>query len=415
MQVEFVIIIASIIASAFFSGMEIAFVSSNKLRIELNKQQGLFYAKILSLAINSPSRFIASMLIGNNISLVIYGIYMASVLTPIFNFIENSFFILLCQTIISTLLILFTAEFLPKAIFQTKANFFVKTFSAPATLINIILFPITSLVLFISNTILGSNVKDQDKVLFGKVDLNSFIKEHTKNISKEEELEPEIEIFQNALDFADVKVRECMVPRTEIIAVNINTSIQEIQNLFTTTGYSKILVFKESIDNIIGYVHLYDLFKSPLNTKDIVLPIMIVTETMNAKDLLNKFIKDRKNIALVLDEFGGTAGMITIEDVIEEIFGEIEDEHDKQQLIEKKISENEFIFSARHEIDYINEKYNLNLPESENYETIGGLIFHQLESIPKKGEKIKINQLNFQILNSSSTRINTIKLSSKKS
>jgi len=205
-----------------------------------------------------------------------------------------------------------------------------------------------------------------------------------------------------------------MVPRTEIIAVNINTSIQEIKNVFTTTGYSKILVFKESIDNVVGYAHLYDLFKAPVNIKSIVLPIMIVTETMNAKDLLNKFIKDKKNIALVLDEFGGTAGMITIEDVMEEIFGEIEDEHDKQQLIEKKISENEFIFSARHEIDYINEKYNLNLPESENYETIGGLIFHQLESIPKKGENIKINQLNFKILNSSSTHINTIKLSFKK-
>ena len=408
-------IILSLLFSAFFSGMEIAFVSSNKLHIELMKKRGEFNARVLSYFLENPSRFIATMLVGNNIALVVYGIEMAKILEPHIenNITTNDSLMFLIQTAISTLIVLVTAEFIPKVFFSINANRFVRLFAVPAGLAYFSMYFFASLVVFFSNFVLKKIIRvkllDQKRV-FGRVDLRQYIEEHATKVKDKNTLEPEIQIFQNALDFSKVKARGCMVPRNEIVAMNISEDINKLANKFVETGLSKILIYRDNIDQIIGYTHSYELFKKPTDIKSILLPVALVPETMTANDILNLFIKERKSIAVVIDEFGGTSGLLTIEDIIEEIFGEIEDEHDLTDYQEVQISEKEFIFSGRHEIDYLNEKYNFNIPESNDYETLSGFIVNRCESIPKQNERIKAGSFVLEILKVDQTKVETVKL-----
>lgn len=411
-----VFIVISLLFSAFFSGIEIAFVSANKLKIELDNQQGTIHGKILSKFSKTPEKFIAAMLLGNNTALVIYGIFMALILEPtIQKFIADPFIILILQTLISTLIVLFTAEFLPKVIFIINPNNTLKILAIPVWIVYWILFPFTQIILLLSNGILklfGTDTSQSD-MAFSKNDLTHLMDDLTETQETEEAIDHEIKIFKNALDFSDVKARECMIPRTEIIAVDIESKIDTLKNLFIETGLSKILVYRDNIDNIIGYVHSFDLFKMPESIKEILLPISIFPESMSASEALNQFIKQHRSIAVVVDEYGGTSGMLTIEDVIEEIFGEIEDEHDKEDLIEKQLNENEYLFSARIEIDYLNTEYGFNLPESEEYETLAGYLLHISENIPDKNDIIKTDNYNFLIEEVSDNKIITVKIIKK--
>ncbi len=404
------------IFSAFFSGMEIAFVTSNKLKTELEKNKGNFSARIISHFQKSPSDFIATMLVGNSVSLVIYGIVMGNVLQKyilkIFPVqITSEFLIMLTQTIISTLIILVTAEFIPKMLFRINANHILNIFAVPVFIIYYILYPVTFISIFLSEFILKIFFKikivDQ-KHVFGYRDLDNYVREFFPNARNEKELKHEIQIFQNAMDFPLVKLRECMVPRTEIIAIDNQENISRLKNKFIETGLSKIIVYNENIDNITGYVHSYDMFRNPPSIKSVLRPLSFVPETMPANSLLTLFIQQRKSMAVVVDEFGGTSGIITMEDVIEEIFGEISDEFDVDELIEKQISKNEFIFSGRLEIDYINEKYSIGLPDSTDYETLAGLIMYHHQSIPLKNEKIFLKNFIFTIIQVSKTRIEQV-------
>jgi len=411
-----VTIIISVLFSAFFSGMEIAYISSNKLKIELYRKEGSFNSKIISFLSRYPGQYIVTMLIGNNIALVIYGIFMAILLEPLIHTLtEHDANILILQTIISTLIILFTAEFLPKTLFRINPNSFLTIFALPVLLFFVIFYPVSKLTIYISNFILGTFFKvkiheKQENIVFGKVDIDNLMSEKMaeQKIKKNNDLD--FRIFQNALDFSGVKLRECIVPRTEIIAVKNDSEIESLQQKFIETGLSKILVFKESIDQIIGYIHMKDLFNNPDNIESNIIDVSIVPETMPANKLLEMFVKEKKNIAVVVDEFGGTSGIVTIEDILEEIFGEIEDEHDTSKLIEQKINEQEYIFSGRLEVDYLNEKYNFNLPKHDEYETLAGLILHFYESIPKPKEHIIIESYEFKILEVSETRIELLNL-----
>ena len=423
MDLSVLIILGMLILSAFFSGMEIAYVSSNKIHIEIEKKQNDLIAKILTKLTARPSKFIATMLIGNNVALVIYGFLMGDLLvewfkslmpTP-FGFLNYLFtdLSLLTQTIISTLIILFSAEFLPKVFFQIYANTFLKFFAIPAYLFYQLFYFLTDFVIWISDNILRRFFKtagDNVQLALTKVELGNYISEQMESVDSHEEVDSEIQIFQNALEFSEVKAREVMVPRTEIVAVEVEESIKNINSIFTSSGLSKILVYKESIDDILGYVHSFELFKKPKTIKSIILPVEFVPETMLVKDVLNVLTKKRKSIAVVIDEYGGTSGIMTIEDIVEELFGEIEDEHDTIELIEEKIDEYNYKFSARLEVDYINETYKLDLPESENYETIGGLIVDETEEIPKVNDKVTIENFVFTILEVSSTKIDVVAL-----
>lgn len=409
-----VIILLSLIASAFFSGLEIAFITSNKLRIELENKQGNFSAKILSYFNKYPSRYLGTMLLGNNIALVVFGIYMDEELNPFFgNYVSSKILILILSTFCSTMIILVTAEFLPKNLFRINPNRTLNIFAFPLTIVYGVLYPVVMITIGLSEFILKKifRVKlQQEATAFTMIDLDHFIKQGTSAIEKKEEVDHEIKIFQNALDFSEVKARECMIPRTEIVAMDVTVSIDELKAKFIETRLSKILIFDKSIDNIIGYVYSKELFKRPENVKSILLPVSIVPESMTANEILTVFIQQHKSIAIVVDEFGGTSGMLTMEDVMEEIFGEIEDEHDKEELIDRQINENEYVFSARLETDYINNKYNLNLPILDTFETIGGLIMHYHESIPEKNELIKIENFTFKVIAVSRTKIETVYL-----
>ena len=405
------IVLASILFSAFFSGMEIAYISSNKLQIELQNKQGDFASRLLSHLMTQPSRFIATMLVGNNIALVVYGIFMAQWIEPtLYRFLANDVAVLLIQTLFSTLVILILAEYVPKAIFALYSNQLLRIFALPVLLLYYVLFPVIGLIMGISRFLLKVIFRadaNDEKPMFSRIDLDNYVRQHTEDDSRDD-VENEVQIFQNALDFGKVKARECMVPRTELVAMEVGDSIEELRKRFIDTGLGKILIYKENLDNIIGYVHSFELFKKPKQIRSILLPLSMVPESMPASEVLNLLIRERKSLAIVLDEFGGTSGLITIEDVIEEIFGEIEDEHDSQDLIEETLSENKYLFSARHEIDYLNEKYKLDLPESEQYETLGGLITHHYESIPEKDEVIVINPFIFTIKSSHNTRIDEV-------
>ncbi|MAZ36241.1 MAG: hemolysin [Crocinitomicaceae bacterium] len=408
------IVIITLLFSAFFSGMEIAFVSSNKLKIELEKKRGIISARVFSFFLKNQGSFISTMLVGNNIALVIYGIFIALILEPpLAVFISSSFIVFLLQTIISTLLILVTAEFLPKVLFRIDPNKTLSFFALPTVLFYIILFPLVRIITIYSNWILRVIMK-QDigelEVSFGKVDLDHFVKEATDSMHNKEEIENEVQIFQNALDFSELRVRECMIPRTEVIALEENESIEVLKKTLTETGLSKILIYREDIDNIIGYVHSFELLKKPKTIKNILLPVSLIPEAMSANEAMSILIKNKRSIAVVLDEFGGTAGILSTEDIIEELVGEIEDEHDKEEYTENVINDEHYQFSARLEIDYLNENYNLTLPSSEEYETLGGLIINASGSIPEKGEVINIAPYKFEILIVEENKIDLIDL-----
>ncbi len=423
MTLDIVIIVVTLILSAFFSGMEIAYVSSNKIHIELEKKQEDFLGKILTKLTAKPSKYIATMLIGNNIALVIYGLKMGDVLVRWFQSMLPSDsavltylfydFQLLTQTVISTFVILITAEFLPKVFFQIYANTLMKVLALPTYVFYLIFSLISDLVLWISDAVLKYifKAKGEDVVLaMTKVELGNYISEQMESVEDHEEVDSEIQIFQNALEFSDVKAREVMVPRTEISAVDISESIENLSQLFIETGRTKIIVYKDSIDDILGYVHAFELFKKPKDIKSIIIPVSFVPETILIKDVLNILTKKRQSIAVVIDEYGGTSGLMSVEDIVEELFGEIEDEHDTLEMTEEKIDENTYRFSARLEVDYINEAYKLDLPESETYETLGGLIVNETEGIPEKNEDVLVNNFKFTIEEVSSTKIDIVRL-----
>tara|TARA_R110002049_G_scaffold95397_2_gene234263 strand:+ start:199 stop:1488 length:1290 start_codon:yes stop_codon:yes gene_type:complete len=423
MGIYVIIIVVSLILSAFFSGMEIAYVSSNKIHIEIEKKQEGILAKVLTKLTAKPSKFITTMLIGNNIALVLYGFFMGDLLvdwfqsllpTP-YSFVNYMLtdLSLLSQTIISTLVILITAEFLPKVFFQIYANSLMKFLAIPAYIFYTLFTFVSDFVIWISDIILKTFFKtegDQIQLAFTKVELGNYISEQMESVEEHDEVDTEIQIFQNALEFSEVKAREVMVPRTEIRAVEITDSVKSLNALFTETGRTKILVYKDTIDDIVGYVHSFELFKKAKSIKGMLTPVEFVPETVLIKDVLSVLIKKRKSIAVVLDEYGGTSGIMTVEDIVEELFGEIEDEHDSVDLIEETLDKETYKFSARLEVDYINETYKINLPESENYETLGGLIVNHTEQIPEQNEIVKIDGFQFTILEVSNTKIDMVKL-----
>lgn len=412
------VIIISLIFSAFFSGMEIAYITANKLKVEVDKKSGGFSAQIVSRFTRSDSGFISTMLVGNNISMVIYGIAIAILLEDFLLSIlpvalHSDFFILLLQTIISSLIILLVAEFLPKTMFRLNANGVLRFFALPLYFIYYLLYPIVYITLGLSNFILQKIFSIQlieKPKTFDTVDIDNFLREFGGPHPGKEKESIEMQIFRNAIEFPEIKLRESMIPRTEIIALDEKEPLQAFRDKFSEKGLSKILIFRKSIDNVVGYVHAFDFFKKPRDIQSIIRPMMLVPETMHANKLLKSFIQQRKSIAVVVDEFGGTAGLITIEDIMEEIFGEIDDEYDTDNLVEKQISNREFLFSARLEIDYLNEKYKFHLPESEEYETLGGLIINQHESIPAKNEEITIKNYTFKITQVSEKRIEQVHL-----
>ena len=403
------IIILSLSFSAFFSGMEIAFVTANKLKIELDKQSTSLNSKLLNYILATPSKYIATMLVGNNISLVIFGVVMAKVLEPFIVSITNStLLILILQTIASTLVVLVVAEFLPKVVFRLNPNRWLNFFAFPLFVFSIFLSPLVKLILVLSNLILKWTrfklIEDNQEFL--KVDLAEYLDSSSERNKEHNDME--VQIFQNALDFGNVKLRECMVPRTEIISIEINQSINDLLKLFIKTNLSKIIVFEENIDKIIGYVHSSEMYKSPESIKSILRPVPFVPESMHANELLEVFSKQRKGIATIVDEFGGTSGIVTVEDVVEEIFGEIEDEHDAETLLEKQVNDSTFLFSARLEVDYVNDKYHLELPLSNEYETLSGLLISYLENIPKKEEKLNIDGYEIIVKKVSDTKIEQV-------
>lgn len=396
--------------------MEIAFVSANKIYLEIEKQQTGFNAKFLNFITKNPSRFIATMLVGNNISLVIYGIFMGDRILQLF-FPETllavniSIRIVFIQTVISTIIILLTAEFLPKVFFQQFSNVLMKIFAFPTAFFYALFSPITSMIIKLSDFILIRFFKtkgDQVQLTFSKIELGNYIEEQLESTKDIDNVDSEIQIFQNALDFSEVKAREAMVPRTEVVATEITAPLSDIKKLFTSSGLSKIPVFDDSIDDIMGYIHAFEMFKKPTDIKKILLPVAFVPETMKISEVLKLLTKQRKSIAVVLDEYGGTSGIITVEDIIEELFGEIEDEHDQIALFEKQIEQGLFEFSARLEVDYVNQNYDLNLPENEIYETLGGLIVYIKEEIPEKGALIEVENYEFKIKEVSSTKIERV-------
>ncbi len=400
-----------LILSAFFSGMEIAYVSSNKIHIEIEKKQNNFLSGILKKITKRPSKFIATMLVGNNIALVIYCFFMGDLLMeyiPLAGF--SGLFV---QTIISTIIILLTAEFLPKVFFQIYANSLVKVFAVPAYFFYVLFSLISEFIIWISDLVLKLVFKsegDTVQLSFSKLELGNYISEQMEIAETKEVMDSEIQIFQNALDFSEVKSREAMIPRTEVVAVDIDTTPKELAKIFTETGLSKILVYKDNIDDILGYVHSFELFKKPENLKKVLMPVVFVPETMLVKDVLGILSKKRKSLAVVIDEYGGTSGIITVEDIIEELFGDIEDEHDNIALIEEELGNGHYKFSARLEVDYLNETYKLDLKENENYETLGGLIVNHTEEIPAQGETVEIEDYLFTILEVSSTKIELVEV-----
>ncbi|WP_324688909.1 hemolysin family protein [Flavobacterium cheonhonense] len=411
------VIILCLIFSAFFSGMEIAFVSANKIYLEIEKKQDDFISKILTKLTEKPSKFIASMLIGNNIALVIYGFFTGDLLMRWF---ENSgleltdLSNLLLQTLLSTVVVLMTSEFLPKVFFQIYANSFLKFFAVPAYCFYWLFYYISSFIIWISDHLLRLFFKtdgDQITLSFSKVELGNYISEQMNALQDPETVDSEIQIFQNALEFSGVKARDIMTPRTELVAVDLYSSVADLRQLFIETGYSKILVYLNTLDDIVGYVHSFELFKKPRTVKSIMIPVEFVPETIFIKDVMNLLTKKRKSVAVVLDEYGGTSGIITMEDIVEELFGEIEDEHDLDEtLTETQLDAKNYLFSTRLEVAYLNETYKLSIPESDSYSTLGGFIVDFSKEIPQKGEQITIENYQFTIEAATNKKIELVKL-----
>lgn len=415
MSATIIIILICLLFSAFFSGMEIAFLTSNKLRIEIDKSNKSISQTLIDLFVSNSGMYITTILVGNNIVMVIYGIFMSQFLAGKLAVFHFSLGVqLLIETIISTLIILVMAEFLPKTIFRLRSNLFLKIFALPVFLFYLLFFPLSYFSVWLGGVLLklvsGRKLTQKESNrAFGKVDLNNLIEEG-ETYNNEEDESHEIKLFRNALDFSEVKLRECIVPRPDVVALSIDSSIDELSELFISTGLSRILIYRESIDDIIGYVHLSALFHHPENIVKALSKVIIVPETMPAQRLLNMFIREQKSIAVVVDEFGGTAGIATIEDIMEEIFGEIEDEHDHLNLKEEMVSDREYVFSGRLEVDYVNEKYHLNLEENEEYETLAGLVLYFNENIPQEGENVVVNDITFEILSVKNARIEEIRV-----
>lgn len=413
MEAQIVIIVIALLLSAFFSGMEIAFLSSNKLRLEIERKQHPAYGRIASLFLKSPGQYISTILVGNNIALVIYSIFMSALYTTVTG---SSNYAL--ETIISTLIIIFTAEFLPKAVVKANPNFYLRIFSVPLYIFYIIFYPLSRFATLLSTLllrILGRRVDHTPQAAgFGKVDLATLVEEAAVNeegdAEEQEDNEQRIRLFQNALDFSEQRVRECMVPRTDVEAIDADDSVDDLRRLFVSSGYSRLPVYEGTIDNIIGYANLKSLFNSPSSIREILQEVLYVPETMSQQKLLEEFIRDHKSLAVVIDEFGGTAGIVTLEDLLEQIFGEIEDEHDADYLIEREVAAGEYVLAGRLEIDHLNETYDLGIPESDRYETLAGYILDQSEDIPRPGDVIRADGLKIKILRTSHTRIELVQV-----
>lgn len=407
-------IVISMIFSAFFSGMEIAFVSSNRMLAEMDKDKQGFSSRLLQIFYHHPNNFVSTMLVGNNIALVVYGILIAQLFdNTIFKGMDVAFTVP-ADTILSTLIVLFTGEFLPKTLFKSNPNRLLTIFAIPAYLCYVVLWPISRFSTMLSRIILrifGFKVeKEKNDDAFTKVDLDYLVQTSIDNAENEDEIDEEVKIFQNALEFADTKVRDCMVPRTEIKAVEDNCSLDDLMTVFVDSGKSKIIVYHEDIDHITGYIHSAEMFREPEKWLENIQQMPFVPETMTARKLMQMFLQQKKSLAVVVDEFGGTSGIVSLEDIVEEIFGEIEDEHDSSNLVAKRLSDGEYMLSGRLEIDAINEKFDLDLPESEDYMTLGGLILHYYQSFPKLNEVVKIGRFEFRIIKNTMTKIELVKL-----
>lgn len=413
METQIVIIVAALILSAFFSGMEIAFLSSNKLRLEIERKQSRTYNHIASLFLKAPGQYISTILVGNNIALVIYSIFMSTLYVTVTG---SSNYAL--ETIISTLIIIFTAEFLPKAVVKANPNFYLRVFAVPLYIFYIIFYPLSRFATLLSTLLLrimGRRVDDTPQIAgFGKVDLATLVEETAVNeegdADEQEDNEQRIRLFQNALDFSEQRVRECMVPRTDMEAIDVEDSVDDLRRLFVSSGYSRLPVFEGTVDNVIGYANLKSLFNGPGSIREMLQQTLYVPETMSQQKLLSEFIRDHKSLAIVIDEFGSTAGMVTLEDLLEQIFGEIEDEHDADYLVEKEIAAGEYVLAGRLEIDHLNETYGLGIPESDRYDTLAGYILDQSEDIPRPGDVIRADGLKIKILRTSHTRIELVQV-----
>ena len=411
----YVYLLITMAFSAFFSGMEIAFVSVNKLRLEMEKRDGVV-SSITSFFLRNPNNFISTMLVGNNIALVIYGILMAKIIEQqlLAGLIPNDFVKALVQTIISTLIILVTGEFLPKTLFKINPNLMLRIFALPLFVCYVVLFPVSKLasgISFLFLRLVGVKVNEEAQAkAFTKVDLDYFIQTSIENAEVPEEVNTEVKIFQNALDFSNIKIRDCIVPRTEVVAVDKETQLEDLKNRFVESGISKIIVYEGNIDNVVGYIHSSEMFRNPKDWRTHIKEVPIVPETMSAHKLMKLFMQQKKTIAVVVDEFGGTAGIVSLEDLVEEIFGDIEDEHDNTSYICTQVGEHEFMLSARLEIEKVNETFGLTLPESDDYMTIGGLILNRYQRFPKLHEMVEIGPYQFKILKVSATKIELVRL-----
>lgn len=407
-------LLVSMLFSAFFSGMEIAFVSSNRLRAEMDREKNRFSQRIIKTFYQHPNNFVSTMLVGNNISLVIYGILFAKLFdSTLFEPLSDGVRVT-CDTLLSTLVVLFTGEFLPKSIFKNNPNTLLTVFAVPAWICYVVLYPISRFATLLSKGLLrlvGIRMKSVgEEKEFTKVDLDYLVQDSIDNADNEDEIEEEVKIFQNALDFSETKIRDCMVPRTEIDAVEDTSTIEQLKQVFIESGHSKILVFHEDIDHVIGYVHSSDLFHNPSDLAGIIREISFVPETMLASKLMTQLMQQKRSLAVVVDEFGGTSGLVSLEDIMEEITGEIEDEHDNTNHVAKKLNDHEYMLSARLEITKINEMFNLDLPESDEYMTLGGLILHEYQSFPKLNEVVKIDRYEFKIVKNTATKIELVRL-----
>lgn len=413
MEIQIIVIVVALILSAFFSGMEIAFLSSNKLRLEIERKQSKSYNHIASLFLKAPGQYISTILVGNNIALVIYSIFMSTLYTTITG--RSNYAV---ETVISTLIIIFTAEFLPKAVVKANPNFYLRVFAVPLYIFYIIFYPLSRFATFLSTLLLrimGKRVGETRQIAgFGKIDLATLVEEAAGNEEGDEEAkednEQRIRLFQNALDFSEQRVRECMVPRTDMEAIDAEDSVDDLRRLFVSSGYSRLPVFEGTIDNIIGYANLKCLFNGPATIREVIQETLYVPETMSQQKLLGEFIRDHKSLAIVIDEFGSTAGMVTIEDLLEQIFGEIEDEHDADYLVEKEVAPGEYVLAGRLEIDHLNEAYGLAIPESDRYDTLAGYILDQSEDIPKPGDVVRADGLKIKILRTGRTRIELVQV-----
>ncbi len=409
---KWIVVVACLVTCAFFSGMEIAFLSANKLRIELRSKQGNYTAKLLSRYLKNPSDFISTVLVANNLALVIYGIYMGEILDAGFgSMVHNHFLKFFLITIISTIIVLVTAEYLPKSLFRINPDTVLFSLALPFRFFHVLLWPLIYFSKKSSSFLLRLLTKarvSENTVVFSKVDLDNYIAS-LENTGQAETTDIDTEVFRNALEFSDVKVRDFMIPRTELIALDIEDSITELHKLFIETSLSKILIYRDNIDHIIGFVHHSEMFNKPTKIQDALKPALIVNESMQAHDLLRQFIQKRRSVAIVVDEFGGTAGLVVIEDVIEEIFGEIDDEFDTEQLTESELGSNHYLLSTRHEIDYLNDKYHLELPEGD-YNTLGGFVIAVCGKIPRVRETIREKQFEFIVTKAKGSRVEEVEL-----